>query len=84
MAASLLGHLDEAELKLHAGAIVGLLADGNERVRCSAVETLGMLDKAALSLHAGAIKKVLADSDECVCDSDTAALLRKLDPVAHH
>ena len=57
------GHRKQAALTLHAGAIVGLLADADDDLRHEAAVTPGKLTQAALTLHADAIVHVLADDN---------------------
>ena len=65
-----IGNRDQAAMTLHAGAIVGMLADANARVRLAAAEILGKLVQSALAVHTGAIVGVLADAN---CDVRHAA-----------
>ena len=63
-----LGKLDKAALALHAGAIVGVLADDDQSVRYAAVVTLGKMDQVGLTPHA--IVTLLMDSNIWVRETD--------------
>ena len=73
-----LGNLDKTALALHAGTIVGVLADADDDVRLEAAFTLSNLNANALALHAEAIVSVLRDPNARVRQEAVVVALGKL------
>ena len=75
-----LGLLEPATLAQHADAVVAMLEDPDEGVRCKALDTMRQLDPATLAQHVDAVVNMLDDPGDYSCRT-ALKTLGKLDPA---